>query len=177
MQFRVTNTRMAAEEIPAAHPSALLAALRRFMRSQLRTQGAGGHPLLALRRRFVQIDAWETERLARPDIAQELRRVWRLQADTWRAQARDAAGVGERWALQVQSSDGLWRSLAPAGVGEVWLGVADDPAPIVRDAWERAARVIDHLELLGCLAGWVAEPESESPAVAGLSPHANGERL
>ncbi len=160
MEFRVTDTRVMAEGISAIHPSALLAPLRQFMADQLRTQGAGGHPLLALRRRLVWIDAWEAERMARSGTSVEVLETWRRQAAHWRGDARVVAGVTKRWALQIQSHDGHWRSLAPIGsTGEVWIDITTDLAPVVRSAWEAGARILHHIWMLDQLGKWVAEPD------------------
>lgn len=159
---------MVTEEILAIHPSALLAALRRFLQSRMRSQGAGGHPLVALRRRLVWVDAWETERLGREGISEVVRESWRRQAAHWRADARFAAGVLDRWALQIQSHDGHWRSLAPAGQAEVWIDAATDLASVTRTAWERCGRILGHIQMLDQLGAWVAEPDADDiPTVVG----------
>lgn len=157
MKFRITDGRTWAAEADAARSADLLAHMRRILHDRTSTEGRGITPFLD---RLDEIDAWLTERIARPDATHSNRLDWQRQAASWRADARYRSGLSEVLIMHVQSADGEWRSLAKHGHGQLTLMHDADLGALSLRAWESGEEVINHIRRLRGFAEFVSQSDA-----------------
>jgi len=168
MRFRLSNGRDWAGEFDAVAPIALAAGIQRVRATRLRTQGAGGHPIIALRRRLAEVDRWLREREARCGGTTDQLGSWRGIASVRRHDARRAAGIVESLALHVRTPGGDWahtgRGVLPLSVP--WTLSAADLRAGAQQWFADAADNLAHIARISGLASFVSADMLAPPRLA-----------